>query len=986
MIKLIPLQENLIKNIADILLKTGSYDLSDYKIIFPTKRGGVFLRDYLSLKIGKPYLPPEVWTMESFISTLFDKFFHGYERADKIKAASLIYKAFNEIDDKGYISGEKNNDFLSFFPWALKLLTVVEEILIESGLGIEKINPSEYRFFIEYGEYHKGYKSFLEKLPALTIKFVNLLEEEGKATRGYIYYKTADMMENSDDKSIFSGKHIFAGFNALNRAELTIIKKFLREGEENEIIFRTDIKALENKNSPFRLQKEAMDNLEIEKTIIPVKDSIGWNDFGDKIEFYPVKNIETEMFEISRILKRIIENEKEIDLKDIGIVLSDPSNLIPFVHGVVSRLNGGGEKIPFNITIGYPFNRTPMFQLIDYILETGLTKGDRGIISENYLNLLRHPYVKLSREDKKNAEPLKTAIHFIENMISKENLIYVNKDLMEESLEKEDKYFGDKEKKGDAIKEIKRVHKTFIIDEFTGLTDLCLFLKNSMKSISVFEGKTNLFLNEYKAVAVNTIDEMLEFIKENSEDFKNSDFKNSVDFIKYYFSQKNINFLGSPLKGIQVMGLMEFSGLKFKHLIIADNIEGILPRNFKYDPLLPYDIRKLFGLRTYKDYEALFGYNYFSIIAAAEKVGLLWSSKQTGGEFAEKSRFIERIVYELEKSEKQIKTIKKVSEFIPHNRTLKIVKKDEKIKEIMRNMELSPSSVRLYMDCPLKFYFQKIMNLEEKRELEKEPDAGIFGTIVHETLRELYQPFIGKELSPDGINSIKNNLEKTLEKNFQSSGFSLESGIIRLRFWAVLEKLNEFLKYEEERISENTVKIRYLEKYLTKEMEFSGINLKLKGFVDRIDEEGGVVKILDYKTGKPESVYLKTENIEYRSEDFLKYDGDDYLELLDRFSKIYKSIQIILYIKLYDKYFNNDKKDIRGAYIFLRGERVELTEIFKKNKNGYLSDDEINLFLENFDYNFYLLLKDMYQRDSFIPNPSDNRCSYCPFRTVCGTV
>jgi hypothetical protein len=893
---------------------------------------------------------------------------------------------FVSIYYKGYIGKGENMNFLSFFPWALKLLKVIEEILIECSSDINKINPTEYGFFIKYGEYHKEYKNFLEKLPALTIKFIELLEENRKTTRGHTYYKTADMIEKTKDKTVFSGKHIFAGFNALNRAELIIIKKFLKEGEENKIVFRTDINALEDRNSPFRLQREAIYALESEKNIVSEKDKAEWNDFGDKIEFYPVKNIEIEMFEISRILKRIINNEKDIDLKDIGIVLSEPSNLIPFVHNVVSRLNGAGGKIPFNITIGYPFNRTPMFQLIDYILETGLTKTEKGIISEKYLNLIRHPYVKLSSEDKDNDESLKTAIHLIENIISRDNLIYIDIDSIEKMIEKEDKFFGDNDKKSRAIKEIKRVHKTFLLYKFTGLKDLSLFLKNCIESIYVKEGKSNLFLNEYKAVAINTMDEILEFIMENPDDFGNSDFKNAVEFIKYYFFQKNINFLGSPLKGIQVMGLMEFSGLKFKHLIIADNTEGILPRNFKYDPLLPYDIRKVFGLRTYKDYEALFGYNYFSIIAAAEKVSLLWSSKQTGGEFAEKSRFIERIVYELEKSEKPVKTLKKISKFVPRNKALKNIRKNEKIKEKLRNSELSPSSIRLYVDCPLKFYFQKIMNLEEKRELEIEPDAGIFGNIVHATLKELYQPYTGKEIFPKDIISIKNILEKTLEENFRKSGFSLDSGIISLRYWAVLEKLNEFLNLEEKRVGDKKVKILYLEKYLTKQIEFKKNSVRLKGFVDRIDEEDGLIKIFDYKTGRVENLYLKDENIKYKSENFLEYKGDGYLELLDKFSENYKSLQIILYIKLYDRYFNKEKKGIKGAYIFFKDENLKYADIFKKNKNSDLSEEEIKLFFENFENNLSLLLQDIEERDVFIPNPSEKKCSYCPFRTVCGSI
>ena len=75
------------------------------------------------------------------------------------------------------------------------------------------------------------------------------------------------------------------------------------------------------------------------------------------------------------------------------------------------------------------------------------------------------------------------------------------------------------------------------------------------------------------------------------------------------------------------------------------------------------------------------------------------------------------------------------------------------------------------------------------------------------------------------------------------------------------------------------------EKELISEIIIEGVNfpVKLRGIVDRIDELNGVVRIIDYKTGKVESKQLKISDFSVLKDDY----------------KYTKAIQVMLYSYLY---------------------------------------------------------------------------------------
>ena len=83
----------------------------------------------------------------------------------------------------------------------------------------------------------------------------------------------------------------------------------------------------------------------------------GRNRFGTaspKVTVYPTANTGIGNGADLRAAEKIDRRRPDSNLKRIGIVISDPASLIPFIQGVVSRFDQDEQPLPFNLTLGYP--------------------------------------------------------------------------------------------------------------------------------------------------------------------------------------------------------------------------------------------------------------------------------------------------------------------------------------------------------------------------------------------------------------------------------------------------------------------------------------------------------------------------------------------------------------------------------------------------------------------------------------------------------
>ena len=137
-------KEHIINAAIDFLLEnddSAHNDLSSYIIVFPGKRPQFYLKKGLSERIKKPFLPPQVFSIESFIESLGIKlqdtrdFWQPCQKLSLLDACFAVYNIIQRTQLE-YFSWQRNLDFEHFFSWAKKTFKFLEELdkeLISSG-------------------------------------------------------------------------------------------------------------------------------------------------------------------------------------------------------------------------------------------------------------------------------------------------------------------------------------------------------------------------------------------------------------------------------------------------------------------------------------------------------------------------------------------------------------------------------------------------------------------------------------------------------------------------------------------------------------------------------------------------------------------------------------------------------------------------------------------------------------------------------------
>jgi ATP-dependent helicase/nuclease subunit B len=857
----------------------------------------------------------------------------------------------------------------------------------------KNIDWETYGEFAGLGDYHKSYKEFIRNIPALLNDFCRRLSGRHQATMGMVYHEVAALVAKNDLKTPVAAQWIFSGFNALNACENKLFRFFFK-GHRSHLILRTDPKTLADPQSPFYLQTHTIDSLGLD---LPSCKGSGeeWNDLAGKVTIHPCDGLESEVYQAFRILQEICSGRDSDGLKKVAVLLPSSPTLIPFIQGVVSRFDQEKKFLPFNITLGYPLERTPIMQLIDSLLVVLENIADDNIQANDYLQLIRHPYVKISAGNN-DLEPLKRGIHLLENIISSQNLTrFTIRDLTEKLAAELKRSANEMDPElAAAVKtEVANLHQRFIAEKITDFSSLLTFLHHALASVgSDHNRQAHLFLNEYVAAALQTLEELEDFAGARSEAFTAARIQDLAALVRLHFHHKTISFEGSPLAGVQVMGPLEFRGLSFDEVVILDALEGVLPGTAKYDPLLPKDIRKIFRIRDHGDWEKIYALNFFSLLGAARRVHILYPHQDEGDKNCERSRFIERIVYEVEKRTGRAPEVLLASiPFAMTDRAPRKVKKNQACLTKLESLSLSPSSLETYVNCPLQFYFSKIIGMKEREEIVAETEGGIIGTIAHEALRDFYQKYqTAGSLAKLSNKTLDKDLENFLFTAYRNYNFDPEKGLEKIRAWTLLEQLRKFIREDGQRMADHRIQVTMLEKELSGETPVSWRTqpIPIKGQIDRCEAEGELLRVIDYKTG---NFRLSADNmlkISFSAQSLISGSEDEYLQALNDFHKKYQGMQLLIYLLLIAQKENKTWAELDGAYVLLRERENFYRCVFAKGrKKGEMDGEEKSAALDGFRTDLGEILRDLYTNKYFLANPgAEHHCSYCPFRLPCGNL
>ena len=908
--------QSFISDTLDHILKsTKSFE--DVVFILPSQRAKVFVKQSFKDKIAVGFLP-EVINIEQFINRV-----SGIEKADSIQLLFHFYTIYKGLEKQPV-------SFDIFASWAFTVIQDFNELdqhLINTKdifiylRDIQRLKKWSVEGNFKETELMEDHYSFLEKLNTYYNAFYAFLKEKKIGYQGLMYRESCKKIDSFLDKNT-SKKFFFIGFNALNTAEEFLFQKVL-ENKNSDIYWDIDTAFFNSNHQAGRfIRRYKKEWRYYEKNEIKT--------LGDT--FSQPKHIEvigaskntTQIKYAGEILEKIT------DFKNTALVLADETLLPITLNSLPKNINA------INITMGYPLKDVPTTNLLFSIFQLFISqdKLNKTTINEFYykdvLRFLKHQSIyKLIPE-----------IDAFSDDIAKQNQTFIKQNDINKLLE-------------NTSSELKEV----IVSIFNAYSSIDEFIERIIHLINFLKEDVINLEKEYLFRFYTTFTQL----KTLQNEFKYfPDLKTLALFFRQLISSESLSFQGEPLRGLQLMGMLETRVLDFENIILVSTNEGVLPASSQQNSFIPFDVKVEFGLPTYREKDAIFSYHFFRLMQRAKNVFIIYNTEHDVFGSGEKSRFVTQL--EMMRTDIVQKLISPKVE--PQNKVLKEVKKNEavleRLKEIAQN-GISPSTLTNYLHNPISFYKQKILKLKEFDDVEETVAYNTLGTVVHNTLEELYKPFVGKFLLVKDIDAMKEKSKDLVETYFKEEfkNGDISTGRNRLIFEVANRFVNNFLAQEKELLQDkkNQLKIIATEENLATEIEIDGIDfpIKIHGQVDRVDELNGVLRIIDYKTGMVSAGELKVPDFEKLRE-----------------KEQHKAIQVLLYGYCYtkSKKYTFDRPLEAGIYSFKNLNSGFLPVNFSSNYRK--PDVEITEEkLEEFMNEIKTYIKEIYTLDVDFIEPAD---------------
>src|SRR5690606_33426206 len=124
------------------------------------------------------------------------------------------------------------------------------------------------------------------------------------------------------------------------------------------------------------------------------------------------------------------------------------------------------------------------------------------------------------------------------------------------------------------------------------------------------------------------------------------DIQNLYSIYKQVIDSAEVSFEGEPLSRLQIMGILESRTLDFENVIFTSVNEGKIPFGKSQNSFIPYDVKREFGLPTYRDRDAIYTYHFYRLLSRAKNIYLVYNTEDDGLDGGEKSRFITQLKIE----------------------------------------------------------------------------------------------------------------------------------------------------------------------------------------------------------------------------------------------------------------------------------------------------------------------------------------------------
>jgi len=823
--------------IYDVLkdLETHSNDVSKLSLILPNKRAGIFLKmEWAKLNKTTGFLP-QITAIETFIEELSQ--LRLLSNTELIFEFYEVYIALTPISER-----ETFDSFSKWAPIVLQDFNEIDRYLIPQHQVFEYLSAiqdiNHWSLDQNSTPLIKGYLSFWKKIYIYYKTFTDRLLQKGDGYQGLIYRQAVANLEtyiqNNPEKS-----HVFLGFNALNASESTIIQKLL-EHDIAQIYWDIDQTFLETPQHDagyfIRQHQKSWQHFKSQ----PLK----WvSNYYSKPKNISVVGAPKNIGQVKYVGALLQQLYSENKLQNTALVLGNEDLLIPILNSIPSSI----EDI--NITMGLPLKQIPFSSFIDQWFQLQ-NEATTSYYYQDVIAVLSHQFVRplFQTQDQDAAQLIITTI-------KRQNLISLSKTQII------------------AIVPAYKENLELLLDTW------------SSPSKAIERVLTLIFkLKDHYTTSKNNHLLALEYLYRFSEIFNhlqrlNNKYSHIVSikvlqgFYKELLSLETLDFKGQPLKGLQIMGMLESRVLDFETIIIVSLNEGVLPAGKTNNSFIPFDVKIENGLPTYKEKDAVYTYHFYRLLQRATNAHIIYNTEPDVLSGGERSRFITQLEFEGQHTLDHKIIIPKTPQVVSQLLTIK------KSPEIISKLNMvaakgfSPSSLSQYIRNPIDFYTQKILGVKVESNLEETIAANTFGSIIHNTLDAFYTPLIGAVLTTEIISNLKLKIEPTVTHYFKAlyKEGDITQGLNLISFEIAKRYVSNFLNYELACINNGDhIKIEAVELKIESSIDIPELQtpIQLIGTIDRIDTCNGVQRIIDYKTSQVSQTELELVNWEDLTSDY----------------------------------------------------------------------------------------------------------------------
>jgi hypothetical protein len=651
----------------------------------------------------------------------------------------------------------------------------------------------------------------------------------------------------------------------------------------------------------------------------------------------------------------------------MAIVLLSPGALFPLLHQGLALL----PEQSYNISMRYPLSRTPVYSFLLALVRLGVSARGGKLRVSDYMDFVLHPYTKNIRLGNRS-EVTRVLFHALETELTRKNLRqFISLEELEGMQGLLERALGGLEREDADIPwtalrdHLRRIHD-HTIRQFLEITSFQDFADKCMAVLRYIAGASTAHLHpNFHPYARSLMETFLTLRSSLLAQSRFEDIRSYERLLTDYVGRTEVAFLGTPLGGIQVLGLLETRNLSFERVFVLEASDDILPGSSAETMLLPQKLRESLGLETYRTREAMTEYHFDLLRHGAREVHLFYTENGR----KEKSRFLERLIWRMEQQKREVGSdgfVQKVRYRVRlTNPCPSPVPKDPSLQAYLDNLEFSASSLDCYLACGLRFYYRYVLRLKEREEVSDELGALHVGTLVHGILTTYFAEAAGKRLLPEHLTSER--LRSVVERSFQESFAGDVSGSAYLIQMQVQRQLENFLEqYQRPLLKRVPIDIIGLEQ------SFSAVRqgIGFEGRIDRIERRGETIAILDYKTGSDATrVRINFRNLDPADRD--SWEG------------AIGSLQLPLYMMLCAEGLGAPLDKIQPCYLFLG-----TTELSEKIEQGL--GDESRTAAEAYHLIEPVILGLAREiRDIGVPfrPPADLKrsCPGCAYASLCGT-